>query len=304
MLLKLIERGQADFGSNRAGVFIMAAVNIIPLLLTIWSLCVLVISDPGFVTQEVLAQVQANFGLTKEDVSKMSERDLCLELTYRYLFKQGIICTREQLETVEKPEEQGDDDEKEKGGDLTKEQIVKMSISYHYGEIRNKDDLQKLLVYTWCDDCQQLRPPRAHHCSVCNKCIIKMNHHCPMVGSCVGFKNHQKFITFTVHANLGCLYTFLMLTPFAIRQYLDNGLKEKLKAAEMEPNVWLVAVSVVTFLTFFGVLSLMLQQSYYCSANKCSPQIIQLMYYNPFNCSLDAPIDASCSERVFNLNWL
>eukprot|EP00985_Skeletonema_marinoi_P018164 scaffold10072_cov112-Skeletonema_marinoi.AAC.5 len=42
-----------------------------------------------------------------------------------------------------------------------------------------------------CRRCQAFKPPRAHHCSICNRCIIKMDHHCPWVNNCVGIGNHN-----------------------------------------------------------------------------------------------------------------
>lgn len=30
-----------------------------------------------------------------------------------------------------------------------------------------------------CVKCNCFKPPRAHHCSECGRCIIKMDHHCP-----------------------------------------------------------------------------------------------------------------------------
>jgi DHHC palmitoyltransferase len=32
-----------------------------------------------------------------------------------------------------------------------------------------------------CRRCKTFKPQRAHHCSVCQRCIIKMDHHCPYV---------------------------------------------------------------------------------------------------------------------------
>ncbi|KAK7072850.1 Palmitoyltransferase zdhhc16 [Halocaridina rubra] len=31
---------------------------------------------------------------------------------------------------------------------------------------------------TICKKCIAPKPPRTHHCSVCNRCVLKMDHHC------------------------------------------------------------------------------------------------------------------------------
>ena len=45
-----------------------------------------------------------------------------------------------------------------------------------------------------CKKCGLPKPARCHHCSICNKCHLRMDHHCPAIGTCVALKNTQPFI--------------------------------------------------------------------------------------------------------------
>ncbi|XP_068596272.1 palmitoyltransferase ZDHHC2 [Brachionichthys hirsutus] len=58
----------------------------------------------------------------------------------------------------------------------------------------------------FCDRCQLLKPDRCHHCSVCDKCVLKMDHHCPWVNNCVGFSNYKFFMLFLAYSLLYCLF--------------------------------------------------------------------------------------------------
>lgn len=72
------------------------------------------------------------------------------------------------------------------------------------------------LDFRICDKCKSIKPPRAHHCSLCGWCVLRMDHHCPWIGNCVGYGNHKYFVLFVWYAQLACIfesiiYLFMLL---------------------------------------------------------------------------------------------
>jgi hypothetical protein len=61
----------------------------------------------------------------------------------------------------------------------------------------------------YCDRCTMIKPDRAHHCSVCGSCVLKMDHHCPWVNNCVAFNNYKFFILFLFYGFFYCVYVAL-----------------------------------------------------------------------------------------------
>lgn len=74
------------------------------------------------------------------------------------------------------------------------------------------DLLNRYNVNKKCRKCNQRKPVRAHHCSVCNKCVLQMDRkfwliidHCPWMGTCVGHYNRRYFIKFLTYLTMSVL---------------------------------------------------------------------------------------------------
>ncbi|XP_074582473.1 putative protein S-acyltransferase 15 [Curcuma longa] len=62
----------------------------------------------------------------------------------------------------------------------------------------------------YCDKCSIYKPPRAHHCRVCRRCVLKMDHHCAWISNCVGYANYKPFIICVFHAAMASIYSMVV----------------------------------------------------------------------------------------------
>ncbi|KAG6448133.1 hypothetical protein O3G_MSEX005345 [Manduca sexta] len=69
----------------------------------------------------------------------------------------------------------------------------------------------------YCNRCVLVKPDRAHHCSICARCVLKMDHHCPWVNNCVCFHNYKFFMLFLGYALIYCLFIMATCLPYFIR---------------------------------------------------------------------------------------
>ncbi|CAO3640646.1 unnamed protein product [Cunninghamella blakesleeana] len=74
-----------------------------------------------------------------------------------------------------------------------------------------------------CKKCHLPKPERAHHCSVCNACVLRFDHHCPWIHNCVGHFNHRYFVLFMTYMVFSAAYFVLFgWRPFIICLDLVN----------------------------------------------------------------------------------
>ncbi|CAN8248198.1 unnamed protein product [Cochlearia groenlandica] len=78
----------------------------------------------------------------------------------------------------------------------------------------------------YCPKCRNVKPPRCHHCSVCQRCVLKMDHHCVWIVNCVGARNYKFFLLFLFYTFLETMLDVVVLLPSFIkffRQVVDHS---------------------------------------------------------------------------------
>lgn len=90
----------------------------------------------------------------------------------------------------------------------------------YYRPAQNKETLPGA-SWSFCEDCQQIQPPRCHHCPLCHRCILKRDHHCFFISTCVGQDNQANFAVYCFHASVGLLLSFAVLSHYLSASYYE-----------------------------------------------------------------------------------
>ncbi|CCH62308.1 hypothetical protein TBLA_0H00150 [Henningerozyma blattae CBS 6284] len=94
-----------------------------------------------------------------------------------------------------------------------------------------------------CRTCLVWKPDRCHHCSSCDRCILKMDHHCPWFAECIGFKNHKYFINFLIYNSLYATFVCLISS-----KELWNWFSQEKYVTELI-NIHLLLLFIVSLIT-------------------------------------------------------
>ena len=63
-------------------------------------------------------------------------------------------------------------------------------------EFEFKELMKQVPTSKLCPDCKIIRPPRARHCQICNKCTDRYETHCVWLNNCIGRTNANYYMIF------------------------------------------------------------------------------------------------------------
>ncbi|KAJ7213924.1 DHHC palmitoyltransferase-domain-containing protein [Mycena pura] len=105
----------------------------------------------------------------------------------------------------------------------------------------------------WCRKCWGPKPERTHHCSICGRCVLKMDHHCPWLGGkCIGHRTYPAFLHFLLCITLASTY-IAVVCAFV----LWHAFEDPLRMDELMPLHGI-------FLTFYALVFALVMGSFYC----------------------------------------
>ena len=93
-------------------------------------------------------------------------------------------------------------------------------------QLRSSNEDSNEILWKKCKYCNEIKPLRTHHCSICGSCVIKMDHHCPWVNNCIGQNNQRYFLLFIFHLFFYAFFISILSIPMIFSGYFFKSENE------------------------------------------------------------------------------
>ncbi|KAL2614108.1 hypothetical protein R1flu_025800 [Riccia fluitans] len=109
----------------------------------------------------------------------------------------------------------------------------------------------------YCQKCSHYKPPRAHHCRVCKRCVLRMDHHCVWINNCVGHNNYKAFFLFVLYVVAACIHSLVLLGLSAIQDLASDSELQTTDGREIPVSSSLTSSALVKILCAVVLLPLL-----------------------------------------------
>ena len=114
--------------------------------------------------------------------------------------------------------------------DLKSSKYYKSHTAYYSQDFKitkyflKNNKFNREIIWKICQYCNEIKPLRTHHCSICGICVLKMDHHCPWINNCIGQNNQRYFLLFLFHSFCYTFFVSILTIPILLFQnkYKDN----------------------------------------------------------------------------------
>ena len=150
--------------------------------------------------------------------------------------------------------------------DLKSSKYYKSHTAYYSQDFKitkyflKNNKFNREIIWKICQYCNEVKPLRTHHCSICGICVLKMDHHCPWINNCIGQNNQRYFLLFLFHSFCYTFFVSILTIPILLFQnkYKNNYTieftisKNNLNMKEIRYISMLAVVSLVIECFFSG----------------------------------------------------
>ena len=178
--------------------------------------------------------------------------------------------------------------------------------------ISKKEKEEKNITNTTeCKKCGIIRPSRSHHCSVCEKCIEKLDHHCYFLNNCVGRKNYKFFFSYLFLSMINSLI-MIILGVFRFYLYKQKEMEKLNKMKFIKFNldflinfpIKVILLELISIPTFIGCVYLLIYHLFLININQTTIERKYPSLYSKDPSKKDKSFCEKFSEILENDNWL